>query len=77
MHGYQHSSIQMGARTYAGVARFFSRLEMIEPGIVPIGRWCPEGVDPTQPGVTPLPAADPSTAPKMPAAGYAAVGREK
>lgn len=46
MHGYQHSSIQMGARTYAGVARFFSRLEMIEPGIVPIGRWCPEGVDP-------------------------------
>lgn len=49
---------------------------MIEPGIVPIGLWRPEGVDPTQPGVTPLPVADPSTAPKMPAAGYAAVGRK-
>ncbi|MFI6170603.1 SAM-dependent methyltransferase [Nocardia sp. NPDC051052] len=76
---YQASGIKMEARTYDGVARFFSGLQLIEPGIVPIGRWYPDGAAPdlTAPGVVPLPVSDSATAPKPPAAGYAAVGRKK
>ncbi|WP_405164335.1 SAM-dependent methyltransferase [Nocardia sp. NBC_01499] len=76
VNAYQHSGIAMEARTYDGVARFFADLQLIEPGIVPIGRWYPDGKepDPIAAGVVALPLADPAV--KPPAAGYAAVGRK-
>ena len=78
---YEHSGIPMQARTCDQVARMFRTLEPVSPGIVPIGRWYPEGTGPAPEreeatdgaAVIPLRPAD---APKPPAAGYAVVGRK-
>ncbi len=69
---YQQSGIAMEARTHDGVARFFRDLELVEPGIVAIERWRPDG--------NPEPATEVSriaTAAEPPAVGYAAVGRKR
>ncbi|WP_063041414.1 SAM-dependent methyltransferase [Nocardia grenadensis] len=70
---YRQSGIEMEARDYAGVSRFFRDLEVLEPGIVAIEDWHPEGKPQETDGVTVLP----NGAPRPPAAGYAAVGRKK
>lgn len=70
---YRQSGIEMEARTYEGISRFFRGMELIEPGIVAIDTWYPGGVKPRPtPEVTSL-HADP---PRPPAAGYAAMGRK-
>ncbi|MFD6159961.1 SAM-dependent methyltransferase [Nocardia sp. NPDC060256] len=74
---YEASGIRMEARTYDGVARFFSGLQLIEPGIVPIGRWFPGGTAPDPNAVVPLAVADSAAVLKPPAAGYAAIGRKQ
>ncbi|OXR41465.1 hypothetical protein B7C42_06356 [Nocardia cerradoensis] len=71
---YRQSGIEMEARSYDGVARFFRDLDLIEPGIVAIDDWHAGGVIPDLPdGVSALDTA--ASAP--PAAGYAAVGRKR
>ena len=71
---YRQSGIEMEARSYDGVARFFRGMDLIEPGIVAIDDWHAGGVTPDLPeGVRALDTA--VSAP--PAAGYAAVGRKR
>ncbi|WP_063008379.1 SAM-dependent methyltransferase [Nocardia kruczakiae] len=71
---YRQSGIEMEARSYDGVARFFRGMDLIEPGIVAIDDWHAGGVTPDLPeGVRALDTA--ASAP--PAAGYAAVGRKR
>ncbi|MET7773172.1 SAM-dependent methyltransferase [Nocardia sp. NPDC005366] len=60
---YQQGGIGIEPRDKASVGRFFEDLEMIDPGIVPIHRWRPGGIEPPQ-----------SYDDKLP--GYAAVGRK-
>ncbi len=69
---YRASGIEMEARTYEGVSRFFREMDLIEPGIVAIDSWHAGGQDPRS-SVTALPG-DGS---EPPAAGYAAVGRKR
>jgi hypothetical protein len=71
---YRQSGIEMEARSYDGVARFFRDMDVIEPGIVAIDDWHAGGVAPALPDdVSTLDTG--ATAP--PAAGYAAVGRKQ
>lgn len=70
---YRQSGIEMEARDYDGVSHFFRDLELLEPGIVAIENWYPEGERSPAPEVTELPTG----AARPPAAGYAAVGRKK
>ncbi|WP_328392403.1 SAM-dependent methyltransferase [Nocardia sp. NBC_00416] len=71
---YRQSGIEMEARTREGVSRFFHGMDVLEPGIVAIDSWYPEGAEaPPAPNVTQLDTG----APKPPAAGYAAVGRKR
>ncbi|GGK97124.1 SAM-dependent methyltransferase [Nocardia jinanensis] len=70
---YRASGIEMEARDYEGVSHFFRDMELLEPGIVAIDTWYPEGEQSRAAGVTELPTG----APRPPAAGYAAVGRKK
>ncbi|MGW5384564.1 SAM-dependent methyltransferase [Nocardia sp. NPDC003963] len=71
---YRASGIEMEARDHAAVSHFFRDMELLEPGIVAIENWYPDGRKPeVAPGVTELPTG----APRPPAAGYAAVGRKK
>jgi SAM-dependent methyltransferase len=75
---YRQSGIEMEARTRDGVARFFKDMKLLEPGIVPIGHWYPEGMEPDpEPTASSLIPLRTELAPKPPAAGYAAVGRKK
>lgn len=70
---YRQSGIEMEARSYEEVSRFFRDMELIEPGIVAIDAWHPDGGEPRpNPIVTSLHA----DTPKPPAAGYAAMGRK-
>ncbi|MGW1740930.1 SAM-dependent methyltransferase [Nocardia sp. NPDC001965] len=70
---YRASGIEMEARDHAGVSHFFRDLELVEPGIVAIEDWYPEGEQSRAVGVTELQ----TSAPRPPAAGYAALGRKK
>lgn len=70
---YRQSGIDMEARDYDGVSRFFRDLELLDPGIVAIENWYPEGAQSPAAEVAELPTG----APRPPAAGYAAVGRKK
>ncbi|WP_169813390.1 SAM-dependent methyltransferase [Nocardia vaccinii] len=67
---YQASGIAMEARDYDGVHRFFRDLDVLDPGIVAIERWFPDGVEPQVPRLI-------SGVPEPVAAGYAAVGRKR
>ncbi|WP_245545868.1 SAM-dependent methyltransferase [Nocardia higoensis] len=60
---YRQGGIDIEPRDKASVARFFDGLEMVEPGIVPIHRWRPSGIEPPK-----------SYDDKLP--GYAVVGRK-
>lgn len=71
---YRQSGIEMEARTYEGVSRFFRDMELLGPGIVAIESWYPDGVEPpatTGTAVLRVGAAEP------PAVGYAVIGRKK
>ncbi|MFI5783835.1 SAM-dependent methyltransferase [Nocardia sp. NPDC051570] len=79
---YRHSGIAMEARTREGVSRFFRDLELVEPGIVAIDSWYPDGEQPQ-----PVPEREESRPAsnvtllravvlEPAAAGYAAVGRK-
>jgi SAM-dependent methyltransferase len=41
----QTSAVTVTLRTKAGVARFFDGLELVEPGITPVGIWRPGPID--------------------------------
>ena len=63
----KRSGIEMVPRSRAEVERFFTGLELVEPGVVPVTAWRPD----TPPGV------DPEHASSMPPLNiYAAVGRK-
>ncbi|HLS79360.1 MAG TPA: SAM-dependent methyltransferase [Nocardia sp.] len=63
VNAYQQGGIPIEPRDKDSIARFFSDLELVEPGIVPIHRWRPTGVEPPK-----------SYDRKLP--GYAAVARK-
>jgi hypothetical protein len=58
----EHAAPPIRARTGAEIARFFQRLELLEPGLVSCSQWRPE---PTETGGTPTPVPQ-----------YGAVGRK-
>jgi hypothetical protein len=61
---YQDAGIPAQARSRQEIARFFTGLELLDPGIVPCHRWHPE------------PATAPSALPDAAVSCYAAVGRK-
>jgi S-adenosyl methyltransferase len=48
---YRRSGVILQVRSHAAVERFFSGLDMIEPGVVSLPRWRPDPVDVGQGGV--------------------------
>jgi hypothetical protein len=60
---YQKAGIPAQARSRQEIARFFTGLELLDPGIVPCHRWHPE------------PATAPSALPDAAVSCYAAIGR--
>jgi len=66
----QSSAVQINMRSEAEVTRFFDGLELLEPGVVPLGRWRPE-----PPGGEPGPGR-PASAPGRALPTYTAVGRK-
>ena len=46
-----HSATQIVLRSRAQVARFFDGLELVPPGITPLGQWAPGAVLPGSPAL--------------------------
>jgi hypothetical protein len=54
-HWNQFGKPPMTLRTPQAIARFFDRLELLEPGVVSTSRWRP---DPVETGGSPVPQTD-------------------
>ena len=46
----ERSGISFTPRTQAEVAAFFAGLELVDPGVVPVLAWRPDGAAPADPG---------------------------